>query len=74
MGRTARTVAFGLAAGLFLAALAGRTIQLQIGGMPPVDFGAAGPIAALIATAALLGALEPAWRASRAPPARVFRE
>jgi hypothetical protein len=74
IGRTARTVAFGLAAGLFLAALAGRTIQLQVGGMPPVDFGAAGPIAALIATAALLGALEPAWRASRAPPARVFRE
>jgi hypothetical protein len=74
LGRTTRTILFGLGAGLFLAGLAGRTIQLQVGGMPPVDFHAAGPIAALLASAALLGALGPALRASRASPARVFRE
>jgi ABC-type antimicrobial peptide transport system permease subunit len=74
LGRTTRTVLAGLGAGLFLAGLAGRTIQLQVGGMPPVDFAAAGPIAALVASAAMLGALGPAMRASRAAPARVLRE
>lgn len=74
LGRTARTVLVGLGAGLFLAGLAGRTIQLQVGGMPPVDFPSVAPIAALIATAALIGAIGPAFRAAGASPARVFRE
>jgi hypothetical protein len=74
LGRTTRTVLAGLGTGLFLAGLAGRTIQLQVGGMPPVDFAAAGPIAALVASAAMLGALGPALRASRASPARVLRD
>jgi putative ABC transport system permease protein len=74
IGRTTRTVTIGLGIGLVLAALAGRTIQLQVGGMPPVDVPTVGPIAAVIATAALIGALGPALRAAGASPARVFRE
>lgn len=74
IGRTAGTVAVGLGLGLFLAGLAGRVIQLEIGGLPPLDLAAAGPIAAIIAIAAIAGALCPGLRAARASPAHVFRE
>lgn len=74
LGRTARTVATGIGLGAVLGGLASRTIQLQIGGLPPIDLEAALPIAGIIALAALAGALGPAARAAVASPARVFRE
>jgi predicted permease len=73
LGETLRIAGIGLALGSVAAWSAGRALQLEIAGVPPLDFPTALPLAAAILLAAMAGAFAPALRAARSSPAHVFR-
>lgn len=73
LAETLRIAAIGLALGSVAAWSAGRALQLEIAGVPPLDPGTALPLAGGLLLAAMAGAFGPALRAARASPAHVFR-
>jgi ABC-type antimicrobial peptide transport system permease subunit len=72
--RGAKLAAIGVAAGLGMAAAAGRWIESMLFGIRPQDPVAMGGAVLLLSAAALAAALIPALRASRADPALALRE
>jgi hypothetical protein len=70
---TMRIAAIGLALGSVAAWSAGRALQMEIAGLPPLDPETAAPLAGALLFAALAGAFVPALRAALASPAHVFR-
>jgi putative ABC transport system permease protein len=70
----ARLTAVGLASGLAIAFVTGRVIESMLFGIRPQDPLAIGGSVLLLSGAALLAALIPALRSSRADPALLLRE
>ena len=69
-----RLVMAGLVAGLGLAVLAGRGLEGQLFGVQPRDPLTFGVVAVVLAVAAGVAVVVPAWRAGRGVPGEVLRE
>ena len=74
VGSAAKLAAIGLAVGLAIALVGGRFIESMLYGIRPRDPIAICGAVLLLAVAALVAALIPAWRASRADPALSLRQ
>jgi putative ABC transport system permease protein len=69
-----RVVGAGAALGLVLAVLSGRLIETMLFGVPPLDPTTFAFTAAVLALAAALSIIGPAWRAARIDPAVALRK
>ena len=73
MGRSARQLTIGLAAGGFMALIAGRGMQSMLFGVSPADPVTFFSVSGLLAAVALLACYLPAQRASRIVPVTALR-
>jgi predicted permease len=73
VGQAMRLVAMGIGAGIGAAALLARLAATQLFGVSPLDPGTFAATAFLLAVAALLASLIPAWRAARVDPITALR-
>jgi putative ABC transport system permease protein len=66
-------LALGMGIGLVLAAIAGRTLSLQLYGVQSIDVATLVAVAAILASTALIAGALPALRAARVDPATALR-
>jgi ABC-type antimicrobial peptide transport system permease subunit len=73
VGEGIRTVAVGVGLGVALAIATGKLIEVLLYGVAPRDPGVLGLVSVSLLVVAILAALVPAWRASRADPIMALR-
>jgi putative ABC transport system permease protein len=73
VGAGLRTVAIGVAIGVFLSILAGRLIASMLYGVEPKDPAVLATVALTLVVISVMAALAPAWRASRIDPVTALR-
>ncbi len=69
----ARTVLLGIAVGVALVLMLGRSLASLLYGVTPRDPWVMGGVAGVLAMVALIASLRPAWRATHTDPVRVLR-
>ena len=72
-GRAAKVIGVGAALGLVASPLVGRMLETMLFGVKPLDLATFALVTVIVAAAAVLAALGPAWRASRVDAASALR-
>jgi putative ABC transport system permease protein len=72
-GRAAKVIGVGAGLGLVASPLVGRMLETMLFGVKPLDLATFALVTVIVAAAAVLAALGPAWRASRVDAASALR-
>jgi putative ABC transport system permease protein len=72
-GRAAKVIGLGAVLGLVVSPLVGRMLETMLFGVRPLDMATLVVVTMVVAAAAVLSALGPAWRASRVDAATALR-